>query len=130
MRVRLFSTTLVTTLVGLLLLLLPGPEATAHGRIVDLCLSTVSASEGCVFVCPAGDGQTLADRGAVIDVTILDDYGEPIVGIPASDFWVIGCEDNLVLCGGSASINADGPTDGSGHTTISGTIRERAKRGM
>lgn len=94
----------------------------ADTAIVDLCLSTASAPGGCVFVCPGGDGQTLAARGTVIDVTILGDNGDPIPNIQASDFWFVGCDGNMSLCGGSACINADGPTDSNGHTTISGTI--------
>ncbi|UCG52792.1 MAG: hypothetical protein JSW58_04360 [Candidatus Latescibacterota bacterium] len=107
--------------------LLIGPilsVSTADARlgIVDPCNSTASSPGGCVMVCPAGDGENLSDDGATITVTVNDGVGNPIAYIPASDFWLIGCADGLVLCGGSASSNADGPTDDNGITTISGTI--------
>ena len=65
---------------------------------------------------------SLATVGAVITVTVADIAGLPIVGIPATDFWLIGCQDDIVLCAGSASINADSATSSAGVTTISGRL--------
>lgn len=90
--------------------------------LIDPCFSSVSSASGTVLVCPAGDGETLAEKGLQISVTCRDGANVPIVDIPASDFWLIGCNNGLVLCGGSGSSNADQPTDANGHTTISGTI--------
>ena len=77
---------------------------------------------GCYVTCPAGDGDGLADIGAVITVTATDPTGAPIAGIPASDYWLIGCEDDIVLCSGSAAINADSASNSAGVTTISGRL--------
>jgi len=90
--------------------------------IPDPCLSSVSSASGTVLACPAGDGETLAEKGLQISVTCRDGENLPIVAIPATDFWLIGCNNNLTLCGGSVSSNADHVTDASGQTTISGTI--------
>jgi hypothetical protein len=88
----------------------------------DVCQSTATSASGCYTVCPAGDANSLAAIGATITVTVKDAAGTPIAGIPATDFWVIGCSDNLILVAGSGSINADGPTDANGRTTISGSL--------
>jgi len=72
--------------------------------------------------CPQGDGEAFADVGARITVVVKDLIGTPIPGIPAADFWVIGCSDALVLCGGSGAIDADSATNAEGKTTISGDL--------
>jgi hypothetical protein len=91
--------------------------------VVDPCNTTVTATGGCIAVCPAGDGQTLAEQGTVIHITVRDGTGLPIASIPATDLWLIGCPaSELILCSGYASIDADGPTDDNGYTTMSGTI--------
>jgi hypothetical protein len=88
----------------------------------DGCQSTASSASGCYTVCPKGDGSRLDAIGSTITVIVKDATGNPIAGIPASDFWVFGCNDHLFLVAGSASIDADGPTDASGQTTISGSL--------
>ncbi len=83
---------------------------------------TAEGAGGCYVACPQGDGSSLSDIGAVITVTVTDYGGYPITRVPASDVWLIGCEDNIVLCGGSAAINADSMTNDNGVTTISGRL--------
>jgi len=83
---------------------------------------TATGAGGCYVTCPGGDGDGLAEIGAVITVTVADVTGAPIVGIPASDYWLIGCEDNVVLCAGSYAINADSASNSDGVTTISGRL--------
>ncbi len=90
--------------------------------LIDPCFSSASSAAGFILACPAGDGETLAEKGLDISVTCRDGANVPIQNIPAADFWLIGCNNNLVLCGGSVSSNADHLTDVNGHTTISGTI--------
>lgn len=104
---------------GIAVVLLVGVPARA---IVDGCRSTSSCWAGAMIVCPAGDGHQLADQGATIYVTARDYYGAPIPNIPALDWWLIGCNDGLALCGSAFSSSADGPTDANGNTTISGAI--------
>jgi hypothetical protein len=70
-----------------------------------------------------GGGDRLRDLGATISVVARDNTGTAIPGIPAADFWVIGCTDGLVLCGGSAAVNADSVSNASGETTISNVLR-------
>ncbi len=84
------------------------------------CSNRVRANAGTLFTCPQGDGDALSANGLTITVTIYDCLS-PAVGIPASDFWVIGCNDLLGLCGGRG-IGATGPTDENGQTTITGII--------
>ncbi|NIM20713.1 MAG: hypothetical protein GTO51_10880 [Candidatus Latescibacteria bacterium] len=97
-------------------------SAAYRSQIPDLCNSSASSAGGHVLICPEGDGKTLSYAGATITVTLKDYNGDPIPGVPAADFWLIGCLDGINLCGGSRSINADHPTDANGQTTISGTI--------
>jgi hypothetical protein len=96
--------------------------STVNSGIVDPCNSTASSAAGAVFACPAGDGDALSANGLTISVTIHDNTNAPVPGIPASDFWLIGCNDGLTLCGGSGSSNATGATDVNGNTTIAGVI--------
>lgn len=95
---------------------------TVNSGIVDPCNSTASSAAGNEFACPQGDGDLLSDNGLTISVTIHDNTNAPVPGIPAADFWLVGCNDLLVLCGGSGSINATGATDANGQTTIAGSI--------
>jgi hypothetical protein len=88
----------------------------------DPCNSTVSAPAGVLFACPQGDGDFLSANGLTIDVIVRDNVMAPIPGIIPSDFWIIGCNDLLALCAGSASIDASAPTDENGHTTITARL--------
>jgi len=102
--------------------MMPAAVDTANSGIVHPCSSTATSGAGpyCVTACPQGDGDILGDNGALITVVVKDQTGAPIPGIPASDYWLIGCTDNLALCGGSGSINADSASNSSGVTTIGG----------
>jgi hypothetical protein len=88
--------------------------------------STIAVSAGgCMAVCPGGDGQNLSDLptgDATIFIRVKDVTGAPIPGVPAVDFWLAGCNDDLFLVGGQYAINADSATGADGRTTISGTI--------
>lgn len=95
---------------------------TVNSGIVDPCFSTASSASGVHFICPQGDGDALAGAGLTISVTVKDNTDAPVPGIPAADFWLIGCNDLLLLCGGSGSINATAATDLNGNTTIAGDI--------
>ena len=113
----------VLSIVSAVLLL----AAAAFGGIVDPCESTISSSAGpntCVLVCPAGDGDQLQDKGATISITVNDDTATGIEGILATDFYVIDCDpvNDMVLCGGSASSNANAATDANGDTQMTGDI--------
>jgi len=95
----------------------------ANSGIVDACKSTVSANAGVVLVCPLGDGTPLtAAVGGVncqIALTVKDNANVGIAGIPTTDMWLVGCNDGLLLCGGSSGSNADLATDATGATTFS-----------
>lgn len=106
---------------GLLCLQIAGVN-TVNSGIVDPCNSTASAAAGAIVACPQGDGTTLASVGSTISVTVKDNTNAPVPGVPAADFWLIGCSNGLVLCGGSASIDATAATDLLGQTTINGDI--------
>jgi len=60
----------------------------AFGGIIDPCQSTASSAGGCIVICPAGDGDQLSAKGAMISITVNDNTGTGIEGIPASDFWL------------------------------------------
>jgi hypothetical protein len=96
--------------------------ATVNSGIVDACKSDVTAAGGTVLVCPLGDGDPLtAALGPVntmITLTVRDNTNTGIAGIPATDMWLVGCNDGLLLCGGSQGSNADNNTNGSGVSTF------------
>jgi hypothetical protein len=79
------------------------------------------AGTRCWLICPQCDGQTLASGNNTILFHIKDFTGSPIQGVLASDFWLFGCDD-VYLCAGSGSINADSATNDQGFTTMSGTM--------
>jgi hypothetical protein len=94
----------------------------ANSGIVHPCLSTVNANSGVVLVCPLGDGDALnaaiGGVNATVTLVVKDNSNVGIAGIPATDMWLVGCNDGLFLCGGSQGSNADNATDASGTTTF------------
>lgn len=96
---------------------------TVNSGIVDACKSTVTAAAGVVIVCPQGDGTPLTSPASggncQISLTVRDNTNTGIGGIPATDMWLIGCNNGLLLCGGSSGSNADNATTLSGATTFS-----------
>jgi hypothetical protein len=92
---------------------------------VDPCNSSASLGAGpyCYLVDVVGGGDRLDAIGASITVTARDNTNAGIPDIPAADFWLVGCNDGIVLCGGSSSINADSVSNASGTTTITGALR-------
>jgi hypothetical protein len=114
-RTRLVPCAFVTTLS---LCVLAAVRLPANALIPDPCQSTVSSASGVLLACPRGDGPTLADGGLTVSLAVRDAIGFPVPGIPATDIWLIGCNNLLALCGGSGAINASGPTDASGQTTV------------
>jgi hypothetical protein len=101
---------------------------TANSGIVDPCKSSlVAANSGMVLVCPLGDGDRLdlavpnVGGGTIncqITLTVRDNASVGVAGVPATDMWLVGCNDGLLLCGGSTGSNADLATDASGVTTF------------
>jgi len=96
---------------------------TVNSGIVDACKSTVSGNAGVVLVCPLGDGDPLnaavGGVNATVNLTVRDNTNTGIPGIPATDMWLVGCNDGLLLCGGSQGSNADAATTATGATTFS-----------
>ena len=116
---------LVLSLIAAALLcwqMMPASVDTANSGIVNPCSSTASSAGGCYVICHQGDGDRLEDVGATITVYVKDNLGAPIPNVPGADFWLIGCNDQLCLCGGSGSINADSASNSAGRTTISGDL--------
>jgi hypothetical protein len=113
---------LLSLAVAALLCLQFAGASTVNSGVVDPCNSSATAAAGVAFACPQSDGDALGVNGLTITVTVRDDVNAPIAGIPAADVWLIGCNDLLALCGGSGAINASGPTDINGVTTITGDI--------
>lgn len=112
------------------LLCLQAGVSTVNSGIVSGCNSTASSPgtypadvNDVHFACPKGDVVNgLGVLGLTISVTVKDNANLAIVGMPASDIWAKGCNDALVLCGGSATINASAATDALGQTTITGDM--------
>lgn len=111
---------------------------TVNSGIVSKCNSTASCPgtypvdiSDVAFACPKGDvangfsdvnPDPIAVNNLTISVTVKDNTNAPIVGMPASDVYLKGCNDALVLCGGSAAIAASAATDALGMTTITGDL--------
>lgn len=108
---------------------MPASVNTVNSGIVDPCSSyaSVVGSGYCWVVCPQGDAAALNNLAplagdATISVTVRDQTGAAIPGIPAADFWLIGWADALALCGGAGAINATAASDASGQTTITAAM--------
>jgi hypothetical protein len=95
---------------------------TANSGNVDPCESSASSPAGVVFACPYGDGDALNVLGLTISVTVKDNVAAPVPGVPATDMWLISCNDLLNLCNGSSAITAAAATDVNGQTTFTGDI--------
>ena len=85
----------------------------------DLNQSSVSANPGIGLVCPQGDGDALSNIGSTVTVVLKDYTGEGVASISATDMWLVGCDEGLLLCGGSAGSSADGATNALGQATFS-----------
>jgi len=100
--------------------------ASVLGGILDGCLSTVTpvGFPAHIAVCPAGDGQTLADVGARVDIIARAPDGWAVQYIYPEDFWLMDCSganyDNTCFSAGFAY--ADQITDANGYTFITGTL--------
>lgn len=97
---------------------------------VDDCRS-IAGITGCaqmkLTICPAGDFEFIRDAcgtgiTAYIWVTANDASGNPIPGIPWTDYWLNSCDPakQLALC--SSPIAADSLTGANGTTTFSGRV--------
>jgi hypothetical protein len=95
---------------------------TVNSGVVDACNSSASSGAGVAIACPQSDGTGLGGAGLTISVTVLDNVSAPVVGVPAADVSLIGCNDLLALCGGSGAIAASAATDLNGLTTITGDL--------
>ena len=99
-----------------------GPQS-VNSSIVDPCKHIVSANAGIVLVCPIGDGDPLSAAvggvNATVTLTVRDNTNTGIPGVPAVDMWLVGCNDGLLLCGGSQGSNPDAATNALGVTTFS-----------
>jgi len=87
-----------------------------------LTTATVAPGPHNYIVCPYGDADRLDAIGATITITMRVNSGDVVPNIPASDSWLIGCDDQMILWRGHQSINADASSDENGVATLSGTL--------
>ena len=113
-----------------------GPEPDPVGEI-NVIVSTVQVLGGPVSInaLPSGLGNPLSaaqswdgvpgvpptEVDATIGVQIVDGFGDPVVGFPAEKITVRSQLGGWTPCTGSP-LTADGPTDATGTTTISGVL--------
>ncbi|MHC1630601.1 MAG: hypothetical protein ACXQTG_06615 [Methanoculleaceae archaeon] len=80
-----------------------------------------------ISVCPAGDFEDIRDgcggEHDYIEVVIYDHGGQPIAGIPSTDFWMGACDTEYELAACASIFAADSMTGPNGRTTFSGQIR-------
>ena len=78
-----------------------GETDAANSDILNPCNFIVTSSPGVVLVCPLGDGDPLTARvgggSSQITLTVRDNTLTGIPGIPATDMWLVGCNDGLLL---------------------------------
>ena len=99
-----------------------GVLAPAPNAFADNCLGgSVTSNSGFIVACPKGDGPTLASKGLTISVRVLDQSGNPIVGLAAHRIWL--ASSSLYTCPGTLILTADAPTNWDGRTTFSGALR-------
>ena len=112
----------------ILLLLTLIPAAPLIGGQVDECLTTVSTScSGMrLSICPAGDFEYIryacGGSSDFILVTVRDSAGNPVPGIPRTDYWLQACDPDYELCLCCQPILADNITDIFGVTKFCGPI--------
>lgn len=98
-----------------------GLTGVATAGIPDETQSTATSAGGVVLITPAGTGGSIADAGATITVTVLDQGGLPVPNFPFQDIYLGHPGDNsIALCQGGST--ADFNTNVNGVTTISGVI--------
>ena len=104
--------------------------ASVYAGDVDDCRSTAGIT-GCsqmqLTICPAGDFEPIMNAcgtgiNAYIWITARDADGNPIPGIPWTDYWLNACDPvkQLALC--ASAVVADSITGPSGTTTFRGTV--------
>ena len=113
----------LTFLAAIALVSFPGP---AQSGLISTCLTTFELHSTSVpaplFACPQGDTDSFIDQGWWISITIIEAGGGfPVLGIPASDIWLIDSDplNDIVLCRGSMSSGADSTSNIDGMTTMS-----------
>jgi hypothetical protein len=116
-----FRRTLLSSLLALIVLL---SVVSADAQfLVDPCKSRVVANAGVLLACPQGDGDFLTNAiggtNCQITLTVKDNANQAIPGMPETDMWLVGCNNELLICGVSSGTNADHPTDAAGQTTFS-----------
>ena len=83
-----------------------------------------------ISICPAGDFEDIRNGcgGAndYIEVVIYDSGGQPLAGIPPTDFWMGACDVEYELAACASIFAADSMTGPNGRTTFSGQIRAGA----
>lgn len=91
----------------------------AFAGIPDVSKCTATSAGGTLYICPQGDGESLANNGATVSVTVLDANSVAIVNFPFEDIWMQSAVANEIrLCQGG--LTADNNTNASGQTTIGG----------
>lgn len=101
----------------------------AHaGSRIDGCLSDwgVSCQGMRVSICPQGDFESISDGCGTgndyIWVRLYDKEGDPVAGVPVTDYWLQAADPAEELCLCANPIAADSLTNSMGRTTISGRI--------
>jgi hypothetical protein len=96
---------------------------------VDDCQSNagISCSRMIVNICPFGDFEYLREACAPVGtqyiwITAKDIGGNPIPGIPWTDYWLNSCDPTKALFLCASPIGADSLTGANGTTTFSGRI--------
>ena len=76
----------------LIMACMAGAGIIAYADVPDPSMCSATSAGGAFYICPQGDGETLAQAGATITVTVLDADGLPCVGYPKENIWVSSIE--------------------------------------
>ena len=110
------------------LILLVFSSAVAVDYYIDGCQCDLATS--CpgmrISTCPRGDFERIQEGCGndddYIEITLRNYFGDPVPGVPSSDYWITPCDQVYELCYCVQHIVADSLTGPNGRTTFSGRI--------
>lgn len=91
----------------------------ASAGIPAVANCTASSAGGTLYICPAGDAESLGSVGAGVTVVVRDVNSVPIANFPFQDIWLkSSVAGQMNLCQGG--LTADANTDATGTTQMTG----------
>lgn len=91
----------------------------ASAGIPAVANCTATSAGGTLYICPAGDAESLGSVGAGVAITVRDANSVPIANFPFQDIWLRSATAGQInLCQGG--LTADANTNAAGQTNMTG----------